>query len=32
MMNNEADKDLLVENKHRKISTADKAVIVIITA
>lgn len=32
MMNNEADKDLLVENKHGKISTADKAVIVIITA
>lgn len=31
-MNNEVDKDLLVENKHRKISTADKAVIVIITA
>ncbi len=31
-MNNEADKNLLVENKHRKISTADKAVIVIITA
>lgn len=31
-MNNEADKDLLVENKHGKISTADKAVIVIITA
>lgn len=31
-MNNEADKDLLVENKQRKISTADKAVIVIITA